>query len=196
VETQGTPGGAEKHYAFFLVRWGAETWMATVVQDDSPVLIVENEEVVTTVPSGLTVERAIELATERRDAVIALRRRSRGRPDVVHTVIEPSGDPARMDERLRRTPPVVQPAIPRWLVALAGLEVGVAAVLALGVRPFGPRHVVVLTLVFGTLAAFLACELRARRGATSPGRDETPSPDELRRVAQAPPRTRRGPGSR
>lgn len=104
--------------------------------------------------------------------------------------------PARMDERMRRTPPVVRRAIPTWLVVLSGLEVAVAAAIAFGVRPFGPRHVVVLTLIFCTLAAFLGFELRAVRRAMSPPGDGTPSPRELRRVALAPPRTRRDTASR
>jgi hypothetical protein len=101
-----------------------------------------------------------------------------------------------MDERMRSTPPVVQRAIPTWLVVLAGIEVAVAAAVAFGVQPFGARHVVVLGLIFLTLAAWPLFELRAARRAMSPPGVGTPSPDELRRVALAPPRTRRGPDSR
>jgi hypothetical protein len=175
--TEG-PGASAKHYAFLLVCWGTETWMATVFEGESRILIIENGDVITTTASGLTVDRAIELAKERRDAVIALRRRTKGRPDVVHTVIEPSGDPALMDERMRRTPPTVQTAIPRWLVVLSGLEVAVATAFAFSVRPFGARHVVVGTLIFCTLTAFLMLELRAARRAVSVTGGETSPPAE------------------
>ena len=81
----------------------------------------------------------------------------------------------RMEERIRRTPPVVRDVIPRWLVVLSWLEVAVAVAVALSVRPFGARHVVVLTLILGTLAASLIFECRAARramlangGGTSP----------------------------
>jgi hypothetical protein len=139
METHGTSGGSPRHYAFLLVCWGTETWVATVEQNEAPILVVENGKIITTTPSGLTLERAIELATERRDAVIVLRRRTRGKPDVVHTVIEPSGDPALVDERMKKTPPVAQKAIPRWLVVLSGLEVAVAAPRRAG-PPEDPAH--------------------------------------------------------
>ena len=172
------PGASPRHYAFLMVCWGAETWIATVVQDGSAVLIVENGELITTTASGLTVDQAVRLAEERRDAVIALRRRSKGRPDIVHTVIEPSGDPDRMDERMRRTPPTVREAIPPWLVVLSGVEVAVAAAFAWSVRPFGARHVVVLTLIFCTLVAILVLPFRAAWRANSLAREETSPPPE------------------
>ena len=137
------PRASAKQYAFILVCWGAETWTATVFEGESRILIIGNEDVITTTASGLIVDQAVKLAEEGRDAVIALRRRSRGRPDVVHTVIEPSGDPELMDE-----------------------------------RPFGARHVVVLTLIFCTLTAFLMLELRAVRRAVSVTRGEASPPGE------------------
>jgi hypothetical protein len=177
------PGASAKQYAFILVCWGTETWTATVVEGASRILIIENGDVITTTASGLTVDQAVRLAEERRDAVIALRRRSKGRPDVVHTVVEPSGDPVRMDERMRRTPPVVREAIPRWLVALSWLEIAVAAAFAFSVRPFGARHVVVLTLILSTLAAFLLVQFRSLRHVMSLAK-ETPPPPTVRITPQ------------
>ena len=83
----------------------------------------------------------------------------------------------RMEERIRRTPPVVRDVIPRWLVVLSWLEVAGAVAVALSVRPFGARHVVVLTLILGTLAASLIFERRAaRRAILANGGGTSPAP--------------------
>ena len=56
------------------------------------------------------------------------------------------------------------------------VEVAVATAFAFSVRPFGARHVVVLALIFGTLAAFLVLQFRSLRHAMSLAREGTSAP--------------------